>query len=237
MTTPATFRPTALIADALSLANAACGVVAIGAALRGRPDVALLFILLAAACDAFDGAAARRFGATPWGVWSDDVADALSYGVAPAFVIAAALPGVVGVVLGVAYALFVFARLAYFTAMKGTADPAYFAGMPSPVGGVIVAAAAVALPRQPALFGLFVGVACMQMVSFSASFRHLGRLVLARRRYAASAATFVAMLAVVALVVGPVASAAALLVTVVAYALGPTFAAAHRAFSRRGGVP
>ena len=48
----------------------------------------------------------RRFGGTRWGVYSDDVADSISYALAPAAVLAIALGGPSGLACGVAYAAF-----------------------------------------------------------------------------------------------------------------------------------
>ena len=62
------------LADALSAANAACGVASTCFALAGRADVSLLLLLAGAVCDGLDGAAARRFGGTRFGVLADDVA-------------------------------------------------------------------------------------------------------------------------------------------------------------------
>ncbi len=35
--------------------------------------------------DGFDGAAARKWGGTRFGVYSDDIADGVNYGIAPGF--------------------------------------------------------------------------------------------------------------------------------------------------------
>lgn len=214
------FMKRRLIADALSATNLGCGLLGVVAALHGRPDVALLLLLVGALCDGLDGAAARRFGSTPWGVWSDDVADAVSYAIAPAFAVAVAVDGPTGVVVGGAYALFTLARLAYFTAAKSTADPGYFAGVPSTIGGVVALTSSILFADEPALVGLLVGVACAQMVAFDASYRHLGRVVLARRRNVVAALVVAVLLGVVALF-QPVVPVAALLAGALAYAFVP----------------
>ncbi|MCA9708961.1 MAG: CDP-alcohol phosphatidyltransferase family protein [Myxococcales bacterium] len=173
------------IADALSAANLLCGAIAIVYATRQRFEISLLFVLLGAAFDGFDGAAARRFGGTRIGVYSDDVADGINYGIAPAVALYCLLGGAAGVLVGVFYGLFVVSRLVFFTLMKSASDPNYFRGVPSPVGGLTTMSSIVVFEHEPALVGLLVGIACAQMVAFSTDYRHLGRAVggwVSRRR-------------------------------------------------------
>ena len=171
------------LADALSALNLSCGVLGIVFAARGRFDVSLLFLILGAAFDGCDGAAARRFGGTRWGVYSDDVADAVSYALAPAVALVFAVGGVEGWIAGVLYAGLTVGRLVYFTLNKANADPNLFCGIPSTAGGLIVLCSLILLPDQSLLLGLMVGVACIQMISFDTHYRHLGRALLQDRRY------------------------------------------------------
>jgi CDP-diacylglycerol--serine O-phosphatidyltransferase len=173
------------IADALSAANLLCGVFSILFASRGRFEVSLLFVLVGAAFDGFDGAAARRWGGTRFGVYSDDVADGVNYGIAPAFALYFALGGWPGAAIGVLYAVFTISRLVFFTLEKSSADPNYFRGVPSPVGGIITMSSIVVFRDHPELIGLMVGIAAAQMTSFSTHYRHLGRALggwVSRRR-------------------------------------------------------
>lgn len=165
------------IADALSAANLLCGAFAIWFSTQQRFEIALLFVLVGAAFDGFDGAAARRFGGTRIGVYSDDVADGINYGVAPAVALWCLLPGLAGVLLGVFYGVFVVSRLVYFTLMKSASDPNFFRGVPSPMGGLTTMSSIVVFGDEPAIVGLLVGIACAQMVAFSTDYRHLGRAV------------------------------------------------------------
>lgn len=165
------------IADALSAANLLCGAFAIWFSTQQRFEIALLFVLVGAAFDGFDGAAARRWGGTSIGVYSDDVADGINYGVAPAVALWCLLPGLAGVLVGVFYGLFVVSRLVYFTLMKSASDPNFFRGVPSPMGGLTTMSAIVVFGHEPAIVGLLVGIACAQMVAFSTDYRHLGRAV------------------------------------------------------------
>ena len=170
------------IADALSGANLLCGVASMLMASRGRYELSLLFLMLGAGFDGFDGAAARKFGGTRWGVYSDDVADAVNYGIAPGVALWFALGGAEGLAVGAFYSLFTLGRLVYFTLNKDFGDPAYFAGVPSTVGGLVTLGALVLFEQRPVLLGLAVGIACVQMVSFDTHYRHLGRALASNRR-------------------------------------------------------
>ena len=212
------------LADALSAANAACGVASTCFALAGRADVSLLQLLAGAVCDGLDGAAARRFGGTRFGVLADDVADAISYAIAPAVAVAVVTAGVEGTVIGVVYGALTIARLVFFTLKKGApdTDPGVFRGLPSTVGGVFVIAAAILAPHQPALVAFAAGMAVVLMVSFDAGFVHLGRSLAEldprRRRVVLAVA---AVTVVSAAVLGPHVLASAALATAVAYAFTP----------------
>ena len=170
------------LADSLSFGNLCCGVAAIGVCSQGKFELGLLLVLSGALLDGLDGAAARFFGGTRFGVIADDLADGVTYGLAPGAALYFLLTGVQGAVLGLTYAVFTISRLIYFTLNKGTSDPNYFSGVPSPTGGVIVLSTVVCLGAYPALVGLLVGAACVFMVSFDTSYRHLGRLFLYQRK-------------------------------------------------------
>ena len=174
------------IADALSAGNLLCGIGSMWMAWHGRLDLSLLFLMLGAAFDGLDGAAARRFGSTRWGVFSDDIADGVNYGIAPgvAIVLLFRTPagiGIEGLVIGLAFIVFTISRLVFFTLNKKSSDPDYFRGVPSTVGGIVVLSSAYLFRYQPALLGFMVGIACALMVAFDSRYRHLGRLMAAHR--------------------------------------------------------
>lgn len=194
-----------LIADALSMGNLLCGAYAIYLAHLGRLDLSLLFILLGAAFDGMDGAAARKFGSTRFGVYSDDIADGFTYGITPGVIIILHFNNIEtsvtnlfidAVIIGGFYALFTISRLIFFTLNKANSDPNYFQGVPSTLGGIVVVAAAYLFDEHIALIGLMVGMACVLMVSFDARYRHVGRLLGARRsiRWISSIAVIVLLL-------------------------------------------
>lgn len=165
------------IADTLSGANLLCGVFSMIFASHQRFEISLLFLILGAGFDGFDGAAARRWGGTRFGVYSDDIADGVNYGIAPGVALYYALGGAAGVGVGVAYSVFTISRLVFFTLNKDESDPEFFAGVPSTVGGLIVMCSLILFPKEEVLVGLMVGVAVTQMVSFSTHYKHVGRQV------------------------------------------------------------
>lgn len=71
------------VADAVTIANAGLGFVAIVVAFA-EIELAARLILLAAIADGLDGVLARRYGGTPAGPYLDSLADVASFGIAPA---------------------------------------------------------------------------------------------------------------------------------------------------------
>ncbi len=170
------------IADALSAVNLTCGLVSIWFAWHNALEISLLFLILGGIFDGFDGAAARKWGGTRWGVYSDDVADGVNYGIAPACAMFFTIGGWEGFVVGFLYGSFTISRLVYFTLNKQTSDANFFGGVPSPVGGLIAMCSLVLFREQPVLLGMLIGMACIQMVSFDIQYRHLVRAVATRKK-------------------------------------------------------
>jgi len=118
------------VADAVTLANAVVGVVAMTAAVLGEVQLVARLILLAAVADGVDGIVARRYGGTEVGPSLDSMADIVSFGTVPAlFVFAAARdewaltdePGLYAAAAGVASLVVVLslARTALYTVYVG----------------------------------------------------------------------------------------------------------------------
>jgi CDP-diacylglycerol--serine O-phosphatidyltransferase len=124
--------------------NLAAGFYAIVRANEGDLDRAALAIVVAGIFDGLDGRVARRVGATsPFGLEYDSIADAVSFGVAPAVIAhsAGALQelGWTGWVLAFVYAACAALRLARFN----VTPPRWagrFQGLPSPAAAGMVAA-------------------------------------------------------------------------------------------------
>jgi CDP-diacylglycerol--serine O-phosphatidyltransferase len=176
------------LADALSFGNLVCGLASIAFAVAKRFELSLGALLRGAVLDGLDGLAARRFGGTRFGVYADDIADGVNYGLAPGVALAFAIDGAAGTFVGAFFAVFTISRLVYFTLVVDTGgDPRFFPGVPSTIGGLIALSSIIVFEHE-ALIGLAVGVACAQMVSFKTHYRHLGRALASRempRRVAA----------------------------------------------------
>jgi CDP-diacylglycerol--serine O-phosphatidyltransferase len=170
------------IADALSGANLLCGVASIRFSFDGRFDLALLFLMIGGTFDGFDGAAARRWGGTRFGVYSDDLADAINFGLAPAIAVWLLFDSWESALVGGLYLFFTWGRLVYFTLNKAFADAASFAGVPSPAAALLTMCGVVLFPDKPLLVGLIVGVAGVLMFSFDTNYRHVGRAMGNNRR-------------------------------------------------------
>lgn len=230
--------PLRFTADALSGANLVCGLVSILCATAGRFEACLGLLLLGAIFDGLDGAAARRFGGTRFGVYADDIADGVNYGLAPGVALAFALGGgLEGWLLGSFYALFTIGRLVYFTLDQGAGDPRFFPGVPSTVGGLVALTAIVLFPERPSWIGLSVGIACAQMVSFRTHYRHLGRALASRELPRFAAVALLALLLVGGLAWGVRGSAAAILAASLVYGFLPSWLAFQASLSRSWGKP
>jgi len=147
------------LADAVTVANAAVGFLAVVAA---TVDVALAarLVLLAAVADGLDGVVARHRGSTPAGPYLDSLADVASFGVAPAALVAAVVrdgrslatdPLLVAAGVG-AGALFVaaaVARLGLYTVDEDGARETV--GVPTTLAATVLAAAVIAGYTAPPL--------------------------------------------------------------------------------------
>jgi CDP-diacylglycerol--serine O-phosphatidyltransferase len=136
-----------LLPSLLTTGNLAAGFYAILEATRGDVDRVAVAILFAMACDLFDGRLARRVGAeSRFGAEYDSIADAVSFGVAPAvlafhFGQLGAELGWTGWVLAFGYMVCAALRLARFNVSSGRFKNR-FQGLPSPAAaGVVVTTA------------------------------------------------------------------------------------------------
>ena len=171
------FIPNRLYADILSTLNFFCGVTSLYLTHNGRFAWAIFVIILGQLFDLFDGRMAEKHGGTKYGPYLDDIADFVSFGLSPAYII---------VMSGGSYAWFfalmffsgVAYRLIRFVAVdkKRTDLPdGIFNGLPSPAGALLVLGAALVFPPN-----LLWGVAALSvglMVSHI-RFAHFGRVIL-----------------------------------------------------------
>lgn len=136
----------ALLPNLLTTGNLAAGFFAIIQSAGGNIDRAVVAILFAMACDLFDGRVARRVGAeSPFGAEYDSIADAVSFGVAPAVLTfhfgQLGELGWTGWVVAFTYTVCAALRLARFNVSSGRYKDR-FQGLPSPAAaGMVVSTA------------------------------------------------------------------------------------------------
>ena len=119
------------------------GLTSVKFALDARPTEAMALLAAAAILDALDGRIARMLGATSrMGEEIDSLADAVNFGVAPAFIVYLSLlsQSRIGWIVVLLYAVCIVLRLARFNALLDADLPRYtkdyFVGMPAPAGAI-----------------------------------------------------------------------------------------------------
>jgi CDP-diacylglycerol--serine O-phosphatidyltransferase len=163
-------------ANLATLANGLLGVAAILYVLAGNKLWAMLLVVCAIGFDGLDGLLSRRSSAPPsaFGAVADSIADAISFGLAPAFLIAVHTGNVstwqpwepVALLLAGVYFSAAVARLTYFTLRVH--DLPYFRGVPTPESALALVVALL-FHDTPAFqsvqpIGLFVGVAVLSVL-------------------------------------------------------------------------
>ncbi len=134
------------VADLATLLNGLLGLGAIVFAAKGYPLFAAELVMAGIIVDGIDGALARiGLGGGPLGATLDTLADAVTFGVAPAVILLMSAP--LHPILAVAAGLFlasVLLRLARFEALRtpSGAEPVHhFWGLSSPGGGLMLVTA------------------------------------------------------------------------------------------------
>lgn len=146
------------IPNLLSLMNATFGVLAIMLVLGGVGTILLpisVLLLGSIPCDMLDGFAARKLDAkSPIGVDLDSLADVISFGVAPAVILATALQGAGSSfpMMAVLIAPFSVYRLAKFN--HDTRQTKSFLGLPTPANAVYIFGWSVFLTENDSLSSL-----------------------------------------------------------------------------------
>ncbi len=132
-----------IVPNLLTLANLFSGFTAIVHIADLQFEKAALFILMAAIFDMLDGAMARLFNsASEFGVELDSLCDAVSFGVAPSYMLYKAhfeQYGEFGILLAAIPALAGVVRLARFNVkLNSYEDKKYFYGLPIPSGALTI---------------------------------------------------------------------------------------------------
>ncbi|OBB37549.1 MULTISPECIES: CDP-diacylglycerol--serine O-phosphatidyltransferase [unclassified Mycobacterium] len=132
-----------ILPSAMTVAAICLGLSAVKMALDNRPTESMAFLAVAAILDALDGRIARALKATSrMGEEIDSLADAVNFGVAPAFIVYGTLlsQSQIGWIVVLVYAVCIVLRLARFNAMLDVDKPdyekKYFVGMPAPAGAI-----------------------------------------------------------------------------------------------------
>ena len=171
------FIPNRLYADILSALNFTCGVVSLILTYNFHFAWAICIIIIGQLFDLFDGRMAIKHGGTKYGPYLDDIADFVSFGLAPAYVIVQK-GGSLAWFVGIAFIIGVAFRLFRFIAMdKKRADlpEGIFNGLPSPAGALIVLGSS--LIATPGILWGLTGISVGLMVSHI-RFVHFGRVLL-----------------------------------------------------------
>jgi CDP-diacylglycerol--serine O-phosphatidyltransferase len=135
-------RGVIILPSAFTLGNLFFGIYAMVAASRGDFISAAWFIVFAGALDVLDGAVARftRTGSA-FGAELDSLVDAISFGVAPGYIMFALFFSDTqwSWVLSYVYVTAVVVRLARFNLEQGGEAKRYYHGLPSPAAGLTLA--------------------------------------------------------------------------------------------------
>ncbi|MBU1193650.1 MAG: CDP-alcohol phosphatidyltransferase family protein [Proteobacteria bacterium] len=172
------FIPHRLYADILSGLNFCCGVASLILTYHRYFAWAICIIIIGQLFDLFDGRMALKHGGTKYGPYLDDIADFVSFGLAPAYVIIQKSYSPFAWFVGAVFIAGVAFRLIRFIARdKGRTDlPAgIFNGLPSPAGALIVLGAS--LVSAPAVLWAMTGLSVCLMISHI-RFAHFGRVIL-----------------------------------------------------------
>jgi CDP-diacylglycerol---serine O-phosphatidyltransferase len=141
-----------LLPTLFTVGNLFCGYYASVAVLRQSFELAALLIFVAGILDALDGRVARLTGSTSeFGRELDSLADALSFGMAPALLVYTWALQPLTRVGWLASFLFVacgVVRLARFNIQTGSTDKRYFIGLPLPVAAAVLAACVTLSPAR-----------------------------------------------------------------------------------------
>lgn len=127
------------VANLMTFANLSLGCVSLFSAINKKYFLATIFIIIATIVDRFDGKIARKLGCeSKFGQELDSLADLVSFGVAPAFLIGflTLFSLKIGIGIAIIYILSGAFRLARFNCID---DHDVFIGVPITIAGLIMA--------------------------------------------------------------------------------------------------
>jgi CDP-diacylglycerol--serine O-phosphatidyltransferase len=143
-----------LLPTVFTVGNLFCGFSSVVQASVGALEWAALLIIVAGLLDGLDGRIARLTGSTSeFGVEFDSLADIVSFGIAPAFLLHtwALMPlRRLGWMIAFLFVVCAAMRLARFTIQRAAADKRYFLGLPTPAAAAFLAGPVYMFPSGPA---------------------------------------------------------------------------------------
>ncbi|MCH7879512.1 MAG: CDP-diacylglycerol--serine O-phosphatidyltransferase [candidate division Zixibacteria bacterium] len=129
-----------LFPGVFTMGNLVCGFLSVLSVSEGDVVTGCWFILLAAFLDLLDGKVARLAGVeSRLGMELDSLADFMSFGVAPAFLVHAIMLGSIGKwgwIIAVVYIMAAGYRLARYNLLSQSEEKQNFLGMPVPVAAL-----------------------------------------------------------------------------------------------------
>lgn len=148
-----------------TVGNVFCGYLSLDAAVKGRFDLAAGLIFLAGFLDSLDGRVARMTGSTSaFGEQLDSLADVLSFGLAPAFLVYHwTLSGFdrIGLLASFLFLVCGACRLARFNVQLNVVDKRWFVGLPIPAAAGALCGLIWVIPEpipDPRISAAFLGV-------------------------------------------------------------------------------
>ncbi|WP_136806930.1 CDP-alcohol phosphatidyltransferase family protein [Desulfosediminicola flagellatus] len=171
------FIPNRLYADILSTLNFICGITSLVLTHELRFGYAICVIIVGQLFDLFDGRMAEKHGGTKYGPYLDDIADFVSFGLAPAYVIYQS-GGTLAWLFGLIFIAAVAYRLIRFVTvdkLRTDLPDGIFNGLPSPAGALIVLGAALVMPPH---FLAAVAIISSGLMISHIRFAHFGRIIL-----------------------------------------------------------
>lgn len=171
------FIPNRLYADILSTLNFGCGIAALYLTHNHYFAWAISIIIVGQLFDLFDGRMAEKHGGTKYGPYLDDIADFVSFGLAPAYVIVKSEGTIAWLFASIFFIGVAYRLIRFITVDKNRTDlpDGIFNGLPSPAGALIVLGAALVVPQN--VLWLFALLSVGLMVSHI-RFAHFGRIIL-----------------------------------------------------------
>lgn len=163
-------RFTKMIPNMFTLGNLYCGFLSVGFAANGHYNNAAILILIGMMLDSMDGRLARMLNAdTALGKELDSLADIVTFGVAPSFLVYYTYFfqfGLLGILVAGLFPLFGAYRLARFNISSSKASLNYFIGVPITAAGGIIALLTLFGDRIPQIVTTVIFTAmCFLMVS------------------------------------------------------------------------